>query len=707
MAKQYWIGDFFIDLSRNQISKNEHPQTLPPKALAVLTYLAENQGTVVSHEDLLADVWKGTVVSSNSLQKSIGQLRKALGDDGKDQIYIKTHAKQGYSLESEVRWLGEGNIQNNIASPDNTVHAGPVKPAESTRFGFRQVLMLAGVIALSLMAYQYMVSQAVSQLSVGDIRLLTATDDKEFDPRYTPNGQYIVFHRYLDKACVNKLWAKNTSTQKETQLTKEWGAYGRHSFSKDGKKLVFLATEACDEPVVQKDCYDLVSLDFAEALQSPQQPQVILQCKNSIVKKPEWLNNGNIALLQKSSERWKLISYSVDSNNSSDLYEVKNGNLVSFAYSPKDDLIAVTSIHSDGQQYIEMLKPDGRILSSHKINRPKSISKFRSIQPSFDPLNNQLVFSTGRQLFTLSYDGHVAKVQLPSADKMGQPEFHPDGKKLLMLRGPYDSDVVLMGLDQLALANHSENEGSSYTSLERTNVGENYAIFQPKGELIAFWSERSGEEQVWVAGENGSRQLTQFPVDTSIAGMDWAADGESLLVNANNELTQVYLDGRKKSFPFEDPVLVLFQWDSIKNSALMLMRIDGIIKLVEYDLDESKISIVTDQSILWALNTEDGRLIYKDTLDQFWQPGPIEPLQIEALNKLGGKAKSFVLSDNVIYGINRDNQLWSYHLDSVDFNIMGKVLDDVDYLTDVKGSEILMTVQISAKKEVVELTLDE
>ena len=53
MTEQYWIGDFFINLPRNQITHDEHTQALPPKALAVLTYLAKHQGDVVSQEDLL------------------------------------------------------------------------------------------------------------------------------------------------------------------------------------------------------------------------------------------------------------------------------------------------------------------------------------------------------------------------------------------------------------------------------------------------------------------------------------------------------------------------------------------------------------------------------------------------------------------------------------------------------------------------------
>lgn len=120
MAEQYWIGGFFIDLSRNQITQNDQSKTLAPKALAVLTHLAEHQGQVVSHEALLAKVWQGTVVSPNSLQRSIAQLRKALGDDGKVQVYIKTHAKQGYSLECDVRWHdGVGKKVFEVITKDN------------------------------------------------------------------------------------------------------------------------------------------------------------------------------------------------------------------------------------------------------------------------------------------------------------------------------------------------------------------------------------------------------------------------------------------------------------------------------------------------------------------------------------------------------------------------------------------------------------
>ena len=86
MALQYWVGDRYIDLTRNQITRHETVLTLAPKALAVLTLLAKNQGSVVTQDELLDHVWKNSIVSPNTLQRSIAQLRKAFDDDAKQHV---------------------------------------------------------------------------------------------------------------------------------------------------------------------------------------------------------------------------------------------------------------------------------------------------------------------------------------------------------------------------------------------------------------------------------------------------------------------------------------------------------------------------------------------------------------------------------------------------------------------------------------------
>jgi len=758
MAEQYWIGGFFIDLSRNQITQNRQSQVIAPKALAVLTYLAENQGKVVSHDALLENVWQGTVVSTNTLQRSIAQLRKALGDDGKVQVYIKTHAKKGYSLECNVQWSDHAN---STSANSISIHTTQEKAVEQTQAkessakesgisvtnsdsniaahtaintadlpkpslpGLKLIALTLGIIILAFIGYQYFATKQPAQLSFGELRSLTSTDNKELASIYSPDGEYIVFHRYSEEFCINNVWAKNTKTQQEFQLTKDLDSYGSHSFSTDGNNLVFVKSGGCRKPNTQKKCYKLMTLDFNKALVSPQSPRVMMECKNSEIRKPKWLNNSNIALLQKFSDRWKLINYSVSENISQDLYTLENGNIIDYDYSVKDDLIALTSFHDDGHYYIEVLKADGQILSSHRIQYPQEIANFRLIYPNFSPIKNQLIFSTGKQLFTLSYGGQVTNISLPLDEPMGTPTFHPVGDKMIVIKGHYDSDIMTMSLSNIKTAQitnaqllqaqpeHTQSEQRHNDSklegriLARSIVEDSGAKFQPNGKLVAFKSDRSGEDQLWITDGNDSQQLTQFPMDTYLNRMDWAADGESLLVNANNVLTQVYLDSEQKSFLLEFPVVQLFQWDSKNNSALVLMRIKGIIKFVELNLNNSETRIINDKMVSWAQKSEDGKVIYKDKMNRYWQPGPAEDQVIKALDGQGVSNQDSLIKDNVIYGINEDLQLWSYALNEELFEIIGTLPNNIDNLTDISQTQVLVTVRVSSNKEVAELYLRE
>ena len=76
----YFVGEFEVDSDRCQIKSNGNVYSVESKMLKVLALLAEHQGDVVYRETLLSEVWSGTVVDPNALQRCIGQLRKAFGE---------------------------------------------------------------------------------------------------------------------------------------------------------------------------------------------------------------------------------------------------------------------------------------------------------------------------------------------------------------------------------------------------------------------------------------------------------------------------------------------------------------------------------------------------------------------------------------------------------------------------------------------------
>jgi len=101
-AETFRIGVWTVEPALNQVSRSGETLRLEPKAMALLHYLAERPGEVVSREALLAAVWPKVVVGDDSLTQAIIKLRKALGDTPESPTYIQTVSKRGYRLMAPV-----------------------------------------------------------------------------------------------------------------------------------------------------------------------------------------------------------------------------------------------------------------------------------------------------------------------------------------------------------------------------------------------------------------------------------------------------------------------------------------------------------------------------------------------------------------------------------------------------------------------------
>jgi DNA-binding winged helix-turn-helix (wHTH) protein/tetratricopeptide (TPR) repeat protein/TolB-like protein len=103
---EFQLGDRTVRAHCNTVAGPEGETHVEPKAMQVLAFLAERAGRVVSKQEILAEVWKGTFVSEEVLPNAIWELRKALGDDAKRPRYIQTLPKKGYRLIARVALSG-------------------------------------------------------------------------------------------------------------------------------------------------------------------------------------------------------------------------------------------------------------------------------------------------------------------------------------------------------------------------------------------------------------------------------------------------------------------------------------------------------------------------------------------------------------------------------------------------------------------------
>ena len=92
------FGRFVLDLDRGVLLLDGREIPLRPKTFAVLCYLVQHPGRLVSKEELLAAVWPNLVVTDDTLVQSIGELRRSLGDAGSKLII--TVPRRGYRFEA-------------------------------------------------------------------------------------------------------------------------------------------------------------------------------------------------------------------------------------------------------------------------------------------------------------------------------------------------------------------------------------------------------------------------------------------------------------------------------------------------------------------------------------------------------------------------------------------------------------------------------
>lgn len=94
---------FRLDTSNECLWQNRAQINLPPKPFAVLRYLVENPGRLITHDELLEALWPETYVQPQVLRTYMLDLRKALGDDPASPRFIQTLPKRGYCFVAQVK----------------------------------------------------------------------------------------------------------------------------------------------------------------------------------------------------------------------------------------------------------------------------------------------------------------------------------------------------------------------------------------------------------------------------------------------------------------------------------------------------------------------------------------------------------------------------------------------------------------------------
>ncbi len=90
--------DIQVNVQKGMLTKGEKEIILTKNEMIIFTYLLQNQGKIVTRDELMTDLWNNAeYVNDNALTVNISRLRSKLEEIGQKDV-IETRKGQGYLL---------------------------------------------------------------------------------------------------------------------------------------------------------------------------------------------------------------------------------------------------------------------------------------------------------------------------------------------------------------------------------------------------------------------------------------------------------------------------------------------------------------------------------------------------------------------------------------------------------------------------------
>jgi len=101
-ALHFRFADFEIDIARHELRRAGAIVHIEPQVFDLLVHLVRYRDRIVSKDELVDAIWQGRAISDAALSSRISAARRALGDSGNDQSFIRTLHKRGFRFVGDV-----------------------------------------------------------------------------------------------------------------------------------------------------------------------------------------------------------------------------------------------------------------------------------------------------------------------------------------------------------------------------------------------------------------------------------------------------------------------------------------------------------------------------------------------------------------------------------------------------------------------------
>ena len=130
----FHFESYTIDPARRELRLADEVVHLEPQVFDLLVYLIENRDRVVSKDELFGAVWQGRIVSEATLSSRINAARRAIGDTGERQAYIRTVPRKGFLFAGNIVRTKSGESASQVSSASSPAEIDGIASKQKITF---------------------------------------------------------------------------------------------------------------------------------------------------------------------------------------------------------------------------------------------------------------------------------------------------------------------------------------------------------------------------------------------------------------------------------------------------------------------------------------------------------------------------------------------------------------------------------------------
>jgi len=527
LARSFQIGTCVVNpLEYTVTFAVDDKQSMQPKFIDVLSYLASHYPRIIPRDELIEEIWQGNgYVGKKALTNAVWNLRKNLAPACPDEEVIETIRNVGYRLLIEPKWQGElATKENSPASIQATTvvdiaAAPPAVPKSSYNKQTYAVVSFIFVVLLINSFFFNVDDEQTSHLTESRIiSQITKAPGSELFAAPSPDGKFVVY-KSLKAEKPAHLFLQDISQPQLPPKQLTFGAVktGDSVWSNDGKYLYF--TQKNIHRDNKKNTCSLIQLNVLT-----NQSQTISHCtaKNAYYyidispddktlafhSYSDSADNSGIYFLSLDDKDAQPIRFSCQQGCS---YEDLN-----MAFSPDGKSIAVTRRFSRFSENIYLVD----LASKQTTQLTTDIEDVVGF--TWHPSGEYIVFGSQHADVRNAYAIKISDKKITNLhiENFSYPAYAKHSAELF-----YQQRAENYHISSLQL---KDTMAATPFPVIRSDFNHHYPDYSAKADKLVYVSNESGFYELWLADVNGDNREKLTSLKQTIRYPKWSFDGKKV-----------------------------------------------------------------------------------------------------------------------------------------------------------------------------------